>query len=666
MSRGYICSKGRDAPEQHYGAARLRSAMQRGVDGIHRPLPTRMAISQIAREIGHLIEHSGPEALAIYVGTQANLNPLTPIFAFAFAKAVGTDRIFGTMTIDQSSKWITDGRLGMWRGGIQPFDEADCWMLVGANPLVSMSAAGGSRIFLFNDPVRKLKAAKARGLKLIIMDPRLSDIARHADVHLRPRPGQDVPVLAALCRTVLEMGWHDKAFLERHAQGVPQLRAALEPFTPQAAGAAAGIDPELIVSTARLFAHDSQSGMCGSGTGLGMARRSNLAEHLVGLLNVLAGRYPRGGERSLRTPVLQNAAGMEASVGGPGREWEHGPRSAVHGLGKIRGQAMTATLTDEILDAGDRRIRSLLCIGGNPAVALPGHARAYDALSSLDLLVTVDPRMSATARLADYILAPVLPFERADHTGAIEGFFREPYANYAEPLIAPPEGVIDDWLVFWELARHLGLDLEFLGEPLDFEKEPTRAQLLERLAAGGRISLATVRAQRGGRLFPADNRIAVPDDAEGGSQNRFALLPTDVANELAAAADDLHKGPETGFRLIVRRLRQVMNSAGTDFESVRKVWSHNPAFLHPADLEMLGLCEGRLVKLTAGGNAITCIAAADSALQPGTVSVSHCWSGDACAPNQSTSALVDVTHEIETINRMPVMTGMVVKISPAP
>lgn len=663
MSHGFICSKGRSAPELHHGEGRLVQTMARSASGALEPIDSEVALARIAAQIGEQVDRWGGESVAIYVGTQANLNALSPAFAFAFAKALDTPRTYGTMTIDQSAKWIADGRMGNWAAGMQRFEEADVWMLVGANPLVTMSAAAGSQIFLFNDPIRSIKAARDRGMKLIIVDPRESDIARHADLHLRPRPGQDVPVLAAMCRIILERGWQDATFLADYAAGLGDLRQALGPFTPEAAGALADVPPAEIEAAAEMFAHAARSGMCGSGTGIGMAARSNLAEHLVCLLNVLTGRFPRAGEPVSRASVLQPFTPPSEGVGGGNREWDDGPRSVVHGLGRIRGQAMTATLADEILDAGDRRIRTLITVGGNPAMALPDQARARRALGSLDLLIAIDPRLSATTAQAHYVFPPLLPFERTDHTGVIEGFFREPYAHYAPPLVDPPPGAVDDWYVFWRIAAHMGLPLTFAGQSLDMSNAPTREALLAMIAAHGRIPLDTVRAAQGGRLYPVDARIGEP--SADATPRRFALLPPDVAEELAAAGEELrHAAPPPRFQMIVRRHREVMNSAGIDLDSTRRKWPLNPAFLHPDDLSRLAVEAGAPLIISNGRRRIRTVAAADATLRPGTVSIAHCWSGDPADPMESTSMLIDAEERVEAINRMPLMTGIAVDITP--
>ena len=108
---------------------------------------------------------------------------------------------------------------------------------------------------------------------------------------------------------------------------------------------------------------------------------------------------------------------------------------------------LSVTLDDEISDAGEDRIRALICVGANPAVAVPDQAPTEKALRALELLVTIDTRMSATVRMADYVIAPVLPFERPHHTGNFDHWFPVPYAQYTDARIDPdPEyDVVDSW-----------------------------------------------------------------------------------------------------------------------------------------------------------------------------------------------------------------------------
>ncbi|MBI1179725.1 MAG: molybdopterin-dependent oxidoreductase [Alphaproteobacteria bacterium] len=664
LSRGYACFKGLQAVEQHYGAARLLRSLRRRDDRFE-PAPSGDILDEIGRRLAAVVAEHGPESVAFFTGTQSLFSTPAPMMVAALAAGLGTPRSFTTMTIDQSAKWIAEARMGNWDAGPQRFAEADVWMFVGSNPLVSMVAGAGANQFAFADPVKTMKQARDRGMKFIVIDPRRTETARFADIFLQPRPGRDGELAAAMLHVILREGWHDAPFCADYVDGLDDLKAAVEPFAPERCADWIGVAPEDIVAAAALFARDSRSGMAGSGTGPDMARHSNLAEHLIQALNVVCGRFPREGEAVGNPGVLQPRRAPRAEVVPAHREWESGPRSTVHGLGRIKGGMMSAVIADEILDAGASRIRALICVGGNLAVALPDQVRAVEALSALDLLVVIDPRMTATARLADYVVAPRLQYERPDHTGFLERMFPVPFAHWTPALVPPPDGsdVVDDWYALWAIARAAGVPLRFAGRDLPMDVAPSTDDVLAILAMGDPAAVLAVREAEAGGFHRGEAVLAGPRTTDA----RFQLLSADVAEELKSLGGQMAVsiGPEAEppcFQLTVRRHRETMNSTGADFAATWRRMSGNPAYLHPDDMTALGLTAGDSIEIGRGGVSIGARVQPDADLRRGVLSIGHCWPGLAERPLEATNALVDADEGVQAINRMPVMTGMTVEV----
>src|SRR5262249_24845550 len=146
------------------------------------------------------------------------------------------------------------GRLGTWHAGRQRALDSDVMMLVGANPILSLCTAG----FVMQDATRQMKAAKAPGLKLIVVDPRRTESAHYADIFLQVRPGEDPTLSAGLWRMVLAEGWEDRAFCARWVNGLDALRRAVEPFTPDYVERRAGVPQASLRAAAAMFARDSR------------------------------------------------------------------------------------------------------------------------------------------------------------------------------------------------------------------------------------------------------------------------------------------------------------------------------------------------------------------------------------------------------------------------
>lgn len=675
LTRGYACIKGLQAPELHNGPARLRAHHRREADGAHRPIGFDAAIDQVAAATRAVIDRHGPHAVAIFTGTQSAYNLLYRYMAMEFLKAIGSPSRFGTMTIDQSAKWVASGRLGTFEAGRHGFYDADVWLMAGLNPMVSL--AGQSVGMPSYDPVKVIKDARARGMKLIVIDPVRTQTAANADLHLQPVPGEDPAIFAGLLHIVLREGWHDAAFCARYVAGLDALREAVAPFTPDYVAARAGLAAGDLARAARMFAHDARRGCAGGGTGPNMAPHSNLAEHLIECLNIVCGRFNRAGETIPEPGVLHQRRPVHAEVTPPQRSWERGHKSRTGGLGTMNKEMMSAILADEILHEGEGGIRALFCIGGNPANALPDQRHAVRALRALDLLVTSDAVWSETARLADYVFAARQPFERADCTYFAEELgLQKPFAQYTPAIVAPPAGsdTVEDWLVYFALGQRMGLRMRFAGRDLDMTRTPDADELLEMLAARGSVPLAAVKAHPAGAMFDVPALVVQPP--REGAEGRFDLFPADVAAELAdvlrrrSAPVTVAEGRAATHLLVTRRERETMNSFGRELSAIRARTPYNPLWLHPDDLAALGLAEGAAVTVHAEAGSIPAIARADAGVRPGVASMNHARGrlpGDAApyeAVGASTARLIARDRVVETINAMPRMTAIPIAIAP--
>ncbi len=563
------------------------------------------------------------------------------------------------------------GRLGIWPPGRTPFSRSDVYMLIGANPLVSVSANG----FDTRNPTKRLRAARERGMKLIVIDPRRTETARFADVHLQPLPGEDCTILAGLLHIVLEAGWEDREFCERYADDVDALREAVSSFTPEAVARRADVPVEGLREAARLFADECSTGpACGS-TGSDMAPGGNLAEHLIECLNIVCGRYLREGDEIEHPGAIQARQPIKAEVIPAPRWWEHGYQSRIGGFGQLIDELPTGTLPDEILEPGPGRVRCLIVHGGNPASAIPEIEKVERAFETLDLLVAIEPFLSTTAQLADYVLPPTLQYERADlPIWLYESLVSpEPYTRYTPAIAQPPEGaqVRDDHYYFWAIARRLGLELKLFGEPLDLRTAPTTDEILARTAKQAPIPFEEIKAAERGVFFDRDKQFVEPGDPK--SPHRFSLVPEDVAQEIRACEAKLTASAQDDtdfrYRIAVRRMRDANNSAGLGLPSIKARVPFNPAFMNPDDMAAEGLDEGDAVEIASAHGAIRARAQADETVRRGVVSMTHAFGGlprDKASYDEggvSTNWLTSLDESArETINAMPWMTGFPIAV----
>jgi anaerobic selenocysteine-containing dehydrogenase len=328
-------------------------------------------------------------------------------------------------------------------------------------------------------------------------------------------------------------------------------------------------------------------------------------------------------------------------------------------------------MLDDILLPGAGKLRALVVSGGNPVACFPDQDRIIEALSGLELLVTVDPLWSETARLADYVIAPTLGFERWDDTRGFEGHFVEAFGQARGPILEPPPGVVEDWQFFYDLAGEMGLTLK-LGKRV-FEPDtprPSTLEMLESLADKAAIPHEEVRRHPHGKIFEGIEPGRVqPADAE--ADGRFELLAPDVADDVqvafAAALPDPDELGAGRFMLINRRNRDSMNSVGRRQEGAR---SYNPCFVHPDDLTALGLDAGSMVKLTSKHGSVEAVIEPDSTMRRGSASMTHCYGGlpgtedDPVRYGSNPSRLLSIDTDLQSISLMPHMSAVPITIEP--
>lgn len=660
---GYTCMKGREMPTQHSHPERLLRTQKRSADGSFASVPTAAAMDEIADRVGQLIERHGPRSIAVYAGTYAFMNSAAVAVAAGFQKAIGSPCFFTPVTIDQPAKVYTSFRVGQWMGGPHAFETADVMMIIGNNPLTSHYAPpGGLPAF---SPSRRLRDAKKRGMRLICIDPRRTPTAKLADLHLQVRPGEDAALLGGMLRIILDERRHDIDFCRQYVDGLDTLRAALEPITPEYAAHRADVPLADLYAAARMFA-DGPRGTVSTGTGTEMSARPSLTEHFVIALNTVCGRYAREGEESPTPRVFTPPTPRRAQVARPTRLWGEGFHpSRVRPLTQIGEEMPTSTVADEILTPGDGQIRALICIGGNPLVAWPNQRKVQKALASLDLLVSIDVRMSQTARLAHYVIAPRVCLEREDITNLAEWWYQEPYAYYTEQIVDPPEGsdVVEEWELFWAMARRLGIRVPLAGGGLPVDRRPSKFELLQLITHGSRLPIAKVRdeTRHGGRIFEEARVMVGP--AEDGADAKLQLLPTGVpedieallADELDADGRRVDPGFEATHLLVNRRSHQFYNSTGHELEALRSKGVTNYAFMHPDDMDALRCEDGDVIAIASRVAEILGVVAASDAVKSGVISMSHAFGSteeDARSVFQrgaTTNRLVDDAKDFDPI-----------------
>src|SRR3954463_4837016 len=427
FSKGFLCPKGVALKELHDDPDRLRSPMIRQDDGSFREASWEEALGLIAEKLPAVLEAGGRDACAVYLGNPSAHSLAATLYGRVLLKAIGTKNIFSASTVDQYPKQMASAL--MFGTGlsiaIPDLDRTDFLLVLGANPI----ASNGS-LMTAPDVRGRLRAIRARGGKIVVVDPRRTRTAKEADEHLFIRPGTDAMLLFALVHVIFEEGLDTPI---DHLAGLDEVRALAKDFTPEAASVATGIDAGAIRTLARELAAAPTAAVYGR-IGTTTQEFGTTASWLVDVLNAIPGNLDRPGG-ALFTRAAAGASNTRGE-GGSGRGPVFGRwASRVRGLGEIFGELPVATLSDEIETPGDGQVRALITIAGNPVVSTPNAGRLDGALESLDFMVSVDIYVNETTRHANVILPPEGTLARARSALPLYNFSVRNVANYSPPVV---------------------------------------------------------------------------------------------------------------------------------------------------------------------------------------------------------------------------------------
>jgi anaerobic selenocysteine-containing dehydrogenase len=634
LYRGYTCPKGRAIPQQYHNPNRLLHSLKRLPDGSHVPISSAQLIEEIADRIGEIMDRHGPQAIAAFLGNGVAAQPAASGMMLSFLAAVGSPMMFSPGTIDQPGLLLAGALHGRWLGGRMHPEQWETLLVVGGNPVVSKQ-------YLPQNPAWQLKSLQERGCQMIVIDPRRTETARRAAVHLQAIPGEDPTVLAGLIHLIFALDGVDEAFVAENTEGAQQLRTAVAGFTPDYVAARAGLDETDLIAAARILIA-AKGGDTAPGVGTSMATRGTLTSYLALCIQTLRGHWARAGDPVSRPKVLTPRRAWPAQPSAPFPAWGFGVQTSVRGLQQTVAGMPTAALPDLILDDRPDRVRALFMHGG-AYYSWPDTRKTVRALGALDLLVMHDVELSATAALADYVIATYDQLETPAMSALNESVgdlhpgydWNEPYAFYRPVLLPPPEDadLMESWQIYYRVAQRLGIDLSYIvyggnGNaaplPFDMAAEPTTDMIYEMMCQGSAVPLSEVKAHPHGAIFDeARARVAPRDPA---CTARLQLADTAMLAELSAVRaenDRARRGTDANFPLLLvcRRMQATTNSAPRTDGIVRS--SYNPLWMHPDDLARLGIQSGDQVEIRSRHGMIPGFVEADADMRPGVVAMTH-------------------------------------------
>ena len=532
-SEGYHCEKALRLDHYQNGRDRLTHPLRRRRDGTFEAIDWETAIREVAARLGAVRDTHGGERI-LYYGGGGQGNHLCGVYAAATRRALGVKFRSNALAQEKTGwAWVNEQTVGGFVGG--DFEHCDVALFVGKNPWHSHGIPRARTV---------LKAIAADpGRTLIVIDPRRTETAELADVHLQLRPGTDAWLLAALAGVSVQEDLVARAWLAAHASGVEEVLGALRAVPVARYAAIAGIAEERVRAVARTLA-GARGLAVFEDLGTQMTRHSTLNSYLDNLLWLLTGNFANRGGNNLPLPLIPIAPSS-------------GTRGEVSPVAKapiIAGLVPCNVLAEEILTDHPDRYRAMIVESANPVHSLADSVRMRAALSALECVVVIDVAMTETARLAHYVLPTPSQYEKWEAT-----FFNFEFpANYfhlRRPVLAPPPGtdLLPEPEIHARLCEALGAvtdeDLAPLREAARQGRAPFAAAVVEAATANPKLlDLAPVVLYR--TLGPTLPRGAAAAAVLWSAAQRLALRHPDAVRRAGIEAPDHELGEAVFDRIL--------------------------------------------------------------------------------------------------------------------
>ena len=628
LSRGYLCPKGVAVQDLHEDPDRLRRPMRRDGDRWVE-VSWEGAFAEIAERLHAIQKQHGRDAVGLYLGNPTAHHYDALLSAGLFRGLLGSRQNYSATSSDQLPHMLA--ALTMFGHQlllpIPDVDRSQRMVILGGNPVVSngsiMTAPGIKG---------RLKALKKRGGELIVLDPRRTETARLANEHHFIRPNSDALWLLAFLHTLFDEDLISEGPWREYCDHFDALEAAAQPFSPERVAASTGIDA---TTTRRLVrAHVAAQGAILYGRmGVSTQRFGGLCAWLLNVINIVTGNLDKKGGMMFTKPAV-DIVELSARLGQSGHfdAW----RSRVSGLPEFGGENPVSVLAEEIETPGVGQLRSLITVAGNPVLSAPNGARLAEAFAGLDLMVSIDPYITATSRLAHFILPPLSSLERGHYGIAFHTLAVHETTKYSSPLFEPSKDARSDWDILLELsaglARARGGMERGLSYALDLLRRLRPDRVLDLM-----LRLGPHGALRGGKTRLTLRRLKKkPHGIDLGSlqpcfpqrlktKNRRAdLAPALFLGDLGRLEASMSASVE-GLVLIGRRQLRSNNSWLHNAPRLMRGQPRCVLLIHPDDAATREITDGDRVALSSRAGRVEVTAALDDGMMPGVVSLPHGW-----------------------------------------
>jgi anaerobic selenocysteine-containing dehydrogenase len=619
LSRGHICPKGVAIADVYADPDRLRRPVRRVGDGPEaqwQEIGWDEAFDLVADNLARVINEHGDDALGVYLGNPNAHSLGSMTHGTAMFKSFRTKNRYSATSVDQLPHQLV-AHLMFGHQLFLPIPDIDrtSWFLViGANPM----ASNGSLMTVPDFPHR-VRDLRARGGRMVVLDPRRTETAKVADEHHFVRPGTDAWVLLAMLHVLTT---ESTPAVAAYVDGLGTVVDLVADFTPERAEAMSGLPAAEIRRLAReLLAADA--GVVYSRIGVSAGPWGSVCQWAVNCLNVLSGNLDRVGGAMFTTPAI-DAVGTGLIGRGHHDAW----RSRVRGLPETAGELPVSVLREEIETPGAGQVRALLTVAGNPVLSTPDGSRLEGVLPDLDFMAAVDIYVNETTRHADVILPPTTALERDHYDLVFHLLAVRNTARFTPAVFEKEADQRHDWQIFREITLRTTARLsrkaplkKRLVQRARLTASPTLliGQLLRRGSSG--VTLKKLRARPAGIDLGPLRAGQLPERLPS-KDKRVDLAPELVVRDVARLAAVASPGADE-LLLIGRRHKQDCNSWMHNSERLTKGRPRHQLLMNPADLADREIVDGARVRVTSRIGSVEVEVTASDDLMPGVVSLPH-------------------------------------------
>jgi anaerobic selenocysteine-containing dehydrogenase len=438
-SEGYFCRKGMNIAYHQHNADRLRYPLKKMGSGFER-ISWDQAIEEIAAKLKSIVGQYGPRSFA-YMGGGGQGCHFEAAFGVRLMRGLGSQYMYSALAQEFSGAFWVCGRT---HGRQTLHDQPD----VNNTDLLLVFGWNGMQSHQIPQAPRQLqRIAKDPDKLLIVVDPRLSETAKIANIHLPIRPGTDALLLKAMIAIILREGWQNKTYLDNFTTGFDQITSFFQNFDARAAVETCRLDYDQVREVSRLYATRKSS--LRYDLGIFMGRHSGLSSYLIVILQAICGRLCVAGGNVINGHMVP--IGSHTDERNP-KIW----RTVATNSFPVCGSFPPNVMPEEIMSDHSERLRAVLVTGSNPLRSYADTTAYENAFRRLDLLVTAEIAMTETASLSHYVLPSRSGYESWDGT-----FFPMTYPGIffqmRRPVVEPEGEPLELGEIHLRLADKLGL-----------------------------------------------------------------------------------------------------------------------------------------------------------------------------------------------------------------